>query len=152
MRKIKKIYIHHSAYSGKHGIEDIRRWHLDRGFSDIGYHFVIEKDGTIKRGRPVEQIGAQVKGDNQDSLGICLCGDFEKEVVTQDMFGSLITLCISLVNVFGDIPILGHRDFKQAKTACPGKHLYSLLDDLRARVKYHYLKREFDCPSGGVRD
>ena len=72
-------------------VETIRKWHTERGFigpdgvegteDDIGYHFVITKDGKIHQGRPVEEVGAHVKGHNKDSIGICLTGrhDFTPE-------------------------------------------------------------------------
>ena len=73
MRDINKIIVHCSAT--KEGQEffadDIRRWHKARGFSDIGYHFVINLDGVIEYGRDLKLTGAHCKGHNEASIGIC---------------------------------------------------------------------------------
>ena len=76
MRDIKKIIIHCSATSAEMdiGAKEIAQWHKDRGWSDIGYHFVIRRDGTIEHGRPVERPGAHARHHNNDSIGICLVG------------------------------------------------------------------------------
>lgn len=56
------------------GANEIRRWHKDRGWTDIGYHFVIRRDGTLEAGRPIARRGAHARGHNDDSVGICLVG------------------------------------------------------------------------------
>ena len=68
MRQIKQIIIHCSATpEGRNiGATTIRGWHKERGFSDIGYHYVIRLDGTIEEGRPIEQIGAHCQGHNRN--------------------------------------------------------------------------------------
>ena len=60
MRKINKIILHCSATEADKPFTaaDIRKWHKARGFADIGYHFIVDLDGTIEPGRPVEQVGA----------------------------------------------------------------------------------------------
>lgn len=83
MRHIDEIIIHCSAtapgwYASRSVDEkcnEIRRWHMqDRGWSDIGYHRVIDKSGSIAIGRPVDRAGAHCKGHNANSIGICLIG------------------------------------------------------------------------------
>ena len=73
MRKIKQIIVHCSATKEGQDFKakDIKRWHFERGFSDIGYHYVVDLDGTIEEGRSLELIGAHTKGQNRDSIGIC---------------------------------------------------------------------------------
>ena len=75
MRKVNKIVIHCTAT--KEGINvspaTIKKWHLARGFSDIGYHYIIGIEGKINAGRPVSRIGAHVKNGNSDSIGISYC-------------------------------------------------------------------------------
>ena len=82
MRKINKIILHCSATpeGREHNVEDIRRWHLRRGFSDIGYHYLIHLDGTIEVGRPIEKRGAHCSGQNRNSIGICYVGGMDKEM------------------------------------------------------------------------
>ena len=81
MREIDKIIVHCTATpEGRHTtVEDVRRWHLDRGWSDIGYHFLIYLDGSLHAGRPVEKQGAHCKGHNRNSIGICYCGGVESD-------------------------------------------------------------------------
>ncbi len=55
-------------------VKDVRAWHLERGFSDVGYHYVIKRDGEIQAGRPPDLIGAHCKGQNTDTLGVCYIG------------------------------------------------------------------------------
>ena len=76
MRKITKIIIHCAATpEGKDfTVQQIDQWHRQRGFRCIGYHFVIYRDGSIHKGRPIEQAGAHTSGHNAHSIGICLIG------------------------------------------------------------------------------
>ena len=72
-RKIKEIIVHCSATpEGKdYSIDTIRKWHLQRGFADIGYHYIIYRDGSIHTGRDESVIGAHCKGHNSNSIGVC---------------------------------------------------------------------------------
>ncbi len=76
MRKIKEIIIHCSATreGRNYTVADIDRWHRERGFFCIGYHFVIYRDGSIHVGRSVEEVGAHCKGHNTVSIGVCYIG------------------------------------------------------------------------------
>ena len=76
MRKIKEIIIHCSATKEGRNftVADIDRWHRERGFFCIGYHFVIYRDGSIHVGRSVEEVGAHCKGHNTVSIGVCYIG------------------------------------------------------------------------------
>jgi len=80
MRDIDKIIVHCTATpEGRHTtVDDVRRWHLDRGWSDIGYHFLIYLDGSLHSGRPIEHPGAYCKGHNKGSIGIADDGGIEK--------------------------------------------------------------------------
>jgi N-acetylmuramoyl-L-alanine amidase len=76
VRRIDRIVVHCSATpNGKHfDVDTIRSWHAERGFKDIGYHFVIYTDGSVVPGRPLEKIGAHALGYNESSVGVCLVG------------------------------------------------------------------------------
>jgi N-acetylmuramoyl-L-alanine amidase len=76
MRKINEIIVHCAATREGRAftVEDITRWHKARGFATIGYHYVIYRDGSIHKGRPLEQIGAHCVGHNKHSIGICYIG------------------------------------------------------------------------------
>ena len=87
MRKIDKIILHCAATPEGRDVktETIKSWHVKgNGWSDIGYHFVIELDGTIRNGRPVERIGAHTKGHNATSIGICYVGGVDKNKTPKD--------------------------------------------------------------------
>lgn len=83
MRKIDTIIVHCTATRpnwwadrrAEEKVSEIRRWHTEeRGWSDIGYHVLIDRDGTIVDGRPIERSGAHAKGHNKTSVGISLFG------------------------------------------------------------------------------
>ena len=80
MREINTFIIHCSdTYPDMDiGVEEIRRWHKERGWSDIGYHYVIRRNGKIEEGRNDGIVGAHAKGMNENSLGICMVGGKSK--------------------------------------------------------------------------
>lgn len=124
-RKIDKIIIHCSATpEGKDiSVETIRDWHLKRGWSDIGYHYVIDLDGRVHAGRPIEKTGAHVKGHNTGSIGICYVGGVEqdgktpKDTRTKEQKAALDNLLFILTDVFANVTIHGHNEF--SSKACP---------------------------------
>ena len=76
MRKITKIIVHCSATpEGRdYTVADIDRWHRQKGWNGIGYHFVIYRDGSVHTGRDVEVMGAHCTGQNANSIGVCYIG------------------------------------------------------------------------------
>ncbi len=126
MRKINKIIIHCTATpeGREHDVADIRRWHLKRGFNDIGYHYLIHIDGTIEEGRPITRQGAHCSGENKGSIGLCYVGGMSKDMKkakdtrTQAQKDSLIKLMHELIYKYNkDMTIHGHNEF--ANKACP---------------------------------
>lgn len=125
MRKINKIIIHCAATpEGRNfTVEDIRRWHLQRGFRDIGYHYVIYLDGSVHTGRPIEQIGAHTSGYNANSIGICYIGGCAKDgktpkdTRTEAQRSALVKLVAELRAKFPGATVHGHNEF--ANKACP---------------------------------
>jgi len=86
MRTLNEIIIHtaatppdwRSGQTTNERVAEVRRWHVeDNGWSDIGYHYLIDRDGTVAEGRPIERPGAHVRGHNQDTVGICLFGGYQ---------------------------------------------------------------------------
>ena len=77
----KYIIIHHTAVTTPHTIQDIHKWHLNKGWAGCGYHYFIDKKGKVYIGRPVDTIGAHAKegGYNRNSIAVCFEGDFSKE-------------------------------------------------------------------------
>lgn len=128
MRKIDLIVVHCSAThpSMDIGVKEIRKWHVEENnWSDIGYHYVIRRNGIIETGRPEEKQGAHVYGFNKTSLGICLVGgtnanDKEKADFnfTKEQLFWLDQLLISLGRRYPKAQLCGHRDL-DSKKACP---------------------------------
>ncbi len=125
MRDIKRIVLHCSAtIEGKeYSVDTIRKWHTNKGWSDIGYHYVIQLDGTISQGRPINKQGAHVRGHNKDSIGICYIGGIDadkkpKDTMTPEQNSAFRMLVRSIRILFGeDITIHGHNEF--SSKACP---------------------------------
>ena len=110
------------------GAEEIRKWHTEeRGWSDIGYHYVIRRNGKIEDGRDLDQIGAHVKGFNKNSIGICLVGGKPDFNFTRGQMESLRKLLDVLEEEFPGIDICGHRDLDSNKT-CPNFDVKSFLE------------------------
>jgi N-acetyl-anhydromuramyl-L-alanine amidase AmpD len=109
------IILHHAVYNGT--VNGIHNIHLNKGWSGIGYHFYIRKDGSIYRGRPEDMIGAHAYGFNSTSIGICFEGNFEIDImgVAQILAGN------ELVNYLKDkwkvSKVIKHKDINA--TACP---------------------------------
>ena len=124
MRTIDKIIIHCSATlpGQRVDVETITRWHKQRGFKTIGYHFFIDRSGTIHAGRPLEQQGAHCKGQNAHSIGICYEGGLNKEGKPYDTRTILQRIAMKelvaqLQERFTEATVHGHREF--ANKACP---------------------------------
>jgi len=115
---IKYLVVHCSASKPKTPVDvaTITRWHLDRGFLKIGYHYVILRDGTVQKGRKDSEVGAHVAGRNTGSLGICMVGGLNDTTgkaennFTVEQFDSLATLLTQLTGVHPKAEVLGHRD------------------------------------------
>jgi len=102
-------------------MEDIRRWHVEgRGFRDIGYHFVLEREGQIRLGRPVPVSGAHAKGHNADSIGICVVGDNTdpEQQWSESQWAELRYLVEALRLVWPEAEVLAHCEV--GSTECPG--------------------------------
>ena len=124
MRSIDKIIVHCSATrEGQHvTVQQIRQWHLQRNFADIGYHYVVYLDGTVHKGRPLEKAGAHCKGYNAHSIGICYVGGLDrqgkpKDTRTAAQKAALQSLIRELRQRFPRATVHGHREF--ANKACP---------------------------------
>lgn len=125
MRKITEIIVHCSATpEGRpHTVGEIRAWHKQRGFKDIGYHYVIYLDGSIHAGRDESVIGAHCTGHNRYSIGVCYIGGMTKDMKaakdtrTEAQKKSLLQLLRQLKKKYPQAKIYGHRDF--AAKACP---------------------------------
>lgn len=126
MRRIVFIIIHCSATpDGKElPFEACRRDHIrNRGFTDIGYHFYLTRDGVIHRGRNQERVGAHCKGHNAHSIGVCYEGGLNargKPADTRTLLqrGAMLALVRELAKVYPSAIIVGHHDLNPIKP-CP---------------------------------
>lgn len=115
-REINKIILHCSASdSALQSARTIDIWHRDRGWHRIGYHYFIRKNGLIEGGRYVEEVGAHCKGENANSIGICLAGNRSFNRV---QFESLERLLLTLSQIWPDATVHGHNEFNSNKL-CP---------------------------------
>jgi hypothetical protein len=126
MNKPNKIIIHHSATTDGLVLKDfdaIKRYHINHnGWRDIGYHYVVESVSNqyqIIPGRPENDDGAHCIGQNSQSIGICLVGNFIEQEPPEAQIQTLIYLIKDIYSRHGQLPIYGHRDFYA--TSCPGK-------------------------------
>jgi len=126
------IVIHHTGSPDMDAsAEQIHGWHLNNGWSGIGYHYVIRKNGDIERGRPEWAIGSHAYGENSHTIGIHLSGDFEQAYPTEDQVDSCAKLIADICDRYGISidrdHIVGHGELMA--TSCPGANLQTLLFD-----------------------
>lgn len=116
----KEIVLHHAAATAD--AKTIHQWHKNNGWSGIGYHFVVRKDGTIERGRPIKTIGAHCTGHNSNTIGICFEGNFEKEKMSDKQIKSGQELLSYLYKTYNltKSNVKRHKDLMS--TNCPGKN------------------------------
>lgn len=125
MREINRIILHCSATpEGKDfTVADIDRWHKQRGWQGIGYHYVVYRDGSIHNGRDIAVAGAHTSGYNKNSIGICYIGGVAadgktpKDTRTPAQRRALRVLVEQLKKQFPKATIHGHYEF--AAKACP---------------------------------
>ncbi len=124
-RRINEIIVHCTATpEGRdYTVADIRQMHKAQGWVDIGYNYLVYRDGSIHEGRNVDLVGAHCQGHNAQSIGVCYVGGVArdgktpKDTRTKAQKDALINLLMQLVCLYPDARIHGHRDF--AAKACP---------------------------------
>jgi hypothetical protein len=140
------VITHHALSGAGHTVKDVDRWHKDRDFPKsrkgwfVGYHYVIEKDGTVTQTREHDEEGAHVVGMNRSSIGVCFMGNFDKEMPTKEQTEAWIQLYNQLRTIYPNIPTKPHRAF--ADRTCHGTllsdnyfQLHSQRWDLLVEVK-----------------
>lgn len=128
MRDIKFIVVHHSGGPRSQTVEQIRKYHTDppphgRGWSKIGYPFLITEDGRLHFGHDWREPGINVGGMNSVCLGICVIGDNTKgaEAWNEKQVDALVTFLDTMSAMFPDAQIVGHKTLRP--TACPGRQV-----------------------------
>jgi len=141
MREINEIIVH--TFATKEGwmrgkpfadkVAEVKKWHLARSFNDIGYHFMISRDGECIEGRKLAVAGAHVKGHNKNSIGISLEGGYGHsrqddflDVYTVKQGTALLNLIERLEKEFGSLMISPHN--KYANKECPAFDLKAFLE------------------------
>ena len=118
--KTNVIVLHHAA-AHTCTAQQIDNWHKGNGWSGIGYHFFIRKDGSIYRGRPEWAVGAHASGRNSDTIGVCVEGNYEEEkTMPQTQKNSVKEILRYLKGKYPKAELKGHRDV--GATGCPGKY------------------------------
>lgn len=144
MREINQIIVHCSATkpSMDIGAAEIRQWHLAKGWDDIGYNFVICRNGELEPGRDLdgdgdvlEEIGAHAAGFNAHSIGICLVGGMDEQGndacnFTFEQYVTLHRLVEGLKGGYGIDDVRGHRDLPGVTKACPCFDVLALLENV----------------------
>jgi N-acetylmuramoyl-L-alanine amidase-like protein len=139
--RLRELIVHHIAFATR-GIggtsfdaeaahmRAIQRWHFERDFVTVGYHFVISPSGRVFAGRPVNALGAHTKGYNTGSIGVCLMGSFQLEHPTRVALEALHDVRTQIVPGGDAVPLRGHREHPgHAATACPGRYLIGAVHD-----------------------
>ena len=124
VRKITEIVVHCTATPAGRDVTvaDVDRWHRQRGFNGIGYHYIVAIDGTVCPGRDVDLAGAHCRGHNSRSIGVCYVGGLDapgRPADTRTVAQRLALHCLlsALKRLYPGVVIRGHRDF--AAKACP---------------------------------
>ena len=115
-----EIIVHHAEHPSC-TVADIHRWHVAKGWTGIGYHYVIYKDGSIHTGRPESAIGAHAPGHNSKSIGICFVGSYMKEIMPEAQLNAGIWLINNIRSKYSSsMSVKGHREVNP--TDCPGSN------------------------------
>ncbi|MGB9885722.1 MAG: peptidoglycan recognition protein family protein [Moorellales bacterium] len=129
------VVVHHTGAEEKDA-EQVRRYHLSLGWRDVGYHFLIERDGRLVRGRSLDLPGAHCAAANMNrrGIGVAVIGNLQERPPTEAQAAALLELVFCLCRVWGLEPerVLGHREVPGASTLCPGRYLDPAA--LRARL------------------
>lgn len=123
------IVVHHSALPLSDGPKEIQNLHMDeKGFADVGYHYLIDETGRLYQGRSIEVRGAHTYAHNFGAVGICLIGNFEAIQPAQAQIEMLQALVACLVGGLPNVTRLaGHGDLNPGITLCPGENLAPFL-------------------------
>jgi N-acetylmuramoyl-L-alanine amidase len=148
------LVIHHTGAEEK-DTEQVRRYHKILGWVDIGYNFVIERNGLVVPGRSLKMPGAHCRaaGMNRKGIGVAIIGNLEEHPPEPAQVDALVRLLVRLMRQY-HIPVenvLGHREVPGAATACPGR--YFPLDEVRRKVRAHLSQTwRWDNVGGGYID
>ena len=121
------IVVHHTGGGSQETPQGIHDYHArptsqgGAGYGGCGYHYLIDRNGDVWRGRPVWARGAHCRQNNAGRIGIALMGDYSADRPPRDMVTGLYHLIEALREVYGPLPMLAHRDVPGSSTDCPGE-------------------------------
>lgn len=131
LAQVKRLIVHHSASPRETSVDQLREWHIARGFDGVGYHRVIDGQGKLHATRQLTVQGAHALGANHDSWGVCVMGDNTREdrKWTEVQIEALGRFVDAAAEIVPGLVICGHRDAVGGKTAteCPGLDIRALL-------------------------
>ena len=136
-----QIVIHHTGNQNDDDLSaaEIDASHKAQGWTCIGYHYVIRKDGTVEQGRPHWTVGAHAYMENSHTIGIHVCGNFEIGEPTDAQIESTAMLLANICMDYGlsidRDHIVGHRELMA--TACPGEYLYEMMDTVVGKAAFY---------------
>ena len=113
----KYIVLHHIDAKNA-TVEQVHSWHINRGWSGIGYNFYVRKDGTVYEGRPIDAVGAHTVNYNSVSVGISFEGNFMVETMPDAQYKAGLELISYLKTIYPTAIIKGHKELQA--TSCPG--------------------------------
>lgn len=142
MRDVALIVIHHTAAAeSAWGWDDIRADHIENnGWTDIGYHYGVSKNGTLETGRAESKVGAHAYGNNSNSIGVVLLGDFHDsgELPTEAQLDTTAELLEELLERYGleleDVKPHSELGSSSGHTDCPGFDWDWFTDEMKARL------------------
>lgn len=144
MNGISKLTIHHdgmdpSYITGKTAvaerIEKIRNYHTqEKGWGDIGYHYIVDRAGRVWQGRPLQYQGAHVRNNNENNIGILVMGNFDKQSPSDAQLKALFSAAETLTQQYSikTAKVRSHQEIN--KTACPGRNLQKQMNALRRHL------------------
>ncbi|MEM6552781.1 MAG: N-acetylmuramoyl-L-alanine amidase [Planctomycetota bacterium] len=143
MRKVNRITVHHEGWNAVYftdqpstaaRLEQIRKVHTrDRGWADIGYHYIVDRSGRVWQGRELKYQGAHVRDQNEHNIGILVLGNFDKQSPSREQTASLVGLLKRLQSAYR-VPttrVRTHQEYNP--TSCPGKVLQAQMQAIRKR-------------------
>ncbi|MEM9082850.1 MAG: peptidoglycan recognition family protein [Planctomycetota bacterium] len=140
MLPVRRITVHHdgmnvftstSKSDAARRIESIRHGHRGNNWGDVGYHYLVDPAGRVWSGRPLQYQGAHVRAQNEGNLGICVLGNYQKQLPTSTQINAVEDLLTTLMRTYGVgvEEVYTHREL--AATACPGVNLQRRLVAMR---------------------
>jgi hypothetical protein len=152
MRSINRVIVHHSAGKTTETAAEVRRFHLSKGWNDIGYHWFlhrqpvgdalgrwVEGPWVLEQGRSEALAGAHDEGQNPDSIGVCIAGNYSRESVDPAGWIILVLTVVDICRRWGLTAdqVEGHREHEPSSTptACPGFDPERLRQAVRSRLQ-----------------